>query len=328
MLVAIVLGVTACQPARLSFREPPRGRALKIAIARHPAYAPLVVMKERQMLERRLPETAIEWKVFGSIEAMGTALTDRGLDIGTGSPSAMLHLRARGVPVAALGGISRLPLGVVTTDPRIVRLTQLPLAPDIGLPSTSGAESLFLNSLSMRTLGDAVALDRRRRIEAPAMSLQRLASREGSTAVLPPPWLDVALAMPGARLVASSADAADGSSLATLAFTTDEIMDRQREAIPVFVETLVAATAATPRALGEIVDELFEDDDSNIDRQLAARALASDAVVFGTSLHGFGNLLDVATVAGALPDGVDRASLVVDQRRGGVGVTALSRDRR
>ena len=71
------------------------------------AYAPLLVMRERHMLEEALPGLSVEWKVLPTPEDVNEAVRDGGLDLGVGPPPAFLLAREAGLPVRLLCGTGR-----------------------------------------------------------------------------------------------------------------------------------------------------------------------------------------------------------------------------
>src|SRR5687768_15460254 len=62
------LGLAACQPARLVRRDPSRRLVLRINLHGSAAYAPLLLLRERRMLEEALPGLSVEWKVIPAAE--------------------------------------------------------------------------------------------------------------------------------------------------------------------------------------------------------------------------------------------------------------------
>jgi ABC-type nitrate/sulfonate/bicarbonate transport system substrate-binding protein len=151
-------GLAACQPARLVRRDPSRRPVLRINLYGSAAYAPLLIMRDRRLLEAALPGLAVEWKVIPSDEAVRQALQDGGLDIASGPPTAFLLAREAGLPVRIIGGVSALPCAVVGRN-GLHSLSALRPDDRVAIPEEAGMESVVLQLAALHELGDAHALD-------------------------------------------------------------------------------------------------------------------------------------------------------------------------
>jgi NitT/TauT family transport system substrate-binding protein len=151
-------GLAACQPVRLVRRDTSRRLVLRINVYGSAAYAPLLQMRERRLLEEAVPGLSVEWKTIPTADAVNDALRTGGLDLATGAPPAFLLAREAGLPVRLVGGVSALPCAVVGR-PGLRSLSGLRKGDRIAIPDDAGLEAAVLQLAALRELGDAGALD-------------------------------------------------------------------------------------------------------------------------------------------------------------------------
>jgi NitT/TauT family transport system substrate-binding protein len=152
------LGLAACQPARLVRRDPSRRLVVRINQYATAAYAPLLQLRERQMLEAALPGLTVEWKAIPSTDDVNEALRTGGLDLGVGPPTAFLLARDAGLPVRILSGIAALPCAVVGRA-GLRSLAGVRTIDRIAIPDHDSLEAVVLQLAALRELGDARALE-------------------------------------------------------------------------------------------------------------------------------------------------------------------------
>ena len=308
LLLAVAAVLAGCQPARAVGRggESATGQVLRINIQAGLAHAPLLVMQSRRLLERRVPGLSIEWKTISQPDLVYDALASGGLDIATGSPTAFLLGRERGLSVRVLAGVSELPVTVISGRAGVRSLRDLGAEDRIAVPSPDSHERTILRMAALRELGDARALDRlivsRPHVEALSALL---AGRELAAQVLVPPVLDRALASPGVRRLVEGAEVIGGASPYLLAFSTTAARSERPELFAALVDALREADrlaleepAETMRLQAE--GALAEGEEPRPAAAATARGLDRGDVRFSTAVRGLTRVAEFLRHAGQL----------------------------
>jgi len=251
-------GLAACQPARLVRRDPSRRLVLRINLYGSAAYAPLLVMRERRMLEEALPGLAVEWKAIPSADDVNEAVRAGGLDLGVGPPTAFLLAREAGLPVRLLCGVSALPCAVVGRA-GLRSLGGLKKSDKVAVPDQSSLEAAVLQLAALRELGDPAALDgnllERAHVEAlPALTL----GKDVAAHVAVTPFLELELEGTGPERLVDSRDLFGGLPTAALVFGLPSLRERAAPLLAAFTETLAEAarrTTADPLATARLLSE-------------------------------------------------------------------------
>lgn len=235
------VGVAACQPARLVRRDPSRRLVLRINVYGSAAYAPLLQLRERRMLEEALPGLAVEWKPIPDAEAVNEALGDGGLELGVGPPTAFLLAREAGLPVRLVCGVSALPCAVVGRA-GLRSLGELRSGDRIAVPNETSLEAAVLQLAALRELGDSRALDgnvlERSHAEAlPAMKL----GKDFATHVVVTPFLELELEGDGPERLVDSRDLFGGLPTTALVYGLPSLRQRAAPLLEAFTGALAEA---------------------------------------------------------------------------------------
>lgn len=270
---ASALGLAACQPARLVRRDPSRRLVLRVNLHGSAAYAPLLLMRERRMLESALPGLTVEWKVIPAPEDVNEALRVGGLDLGVGPPPWFLLAREAGLPVRLLCGVSALPCAVVGRA-GLRSLGSLRKGEKIAVPDLNGLEAAVLQLAALRELGDPRALDgnvvERAHVEAlPALAL----GKDFAAHVAISPFLELELEAAGPERLVDSRDLFGALPTTSLVYGLPSLRERAAPLLAAFTDTLADASRlvfadpvgaarlltegdelrATPERIGEIL---------------------------------------------------------------------------
>jgi NitT/TauT family transport system substrate-binding protein len=130
---------------------------VRINVYASAAFAPLLQVRERRLLEQALPGLSVEWKVIPAAEEVNEALRAGGVDIAVGAPTAFLLAREAGLPVRLVGGIGALPCAILGRS-GLRSLAGLRPADRIAVPDENSLEAAVLQLAALRELGDAQAL--------------------------------------------------------------------------------------------------------------------------------------------------------------------------
>lgn len=88
-------------------------------------YAPLIVLKEQQTLEKQFPNTTFSWKVLSSGAAVTTGVIAGDLQIGAGGTGPFLVGWAQGVDWKIVAGLDWGDLWLMAKDPSIKTVADL-----------------------------------------------------------------------------------------------------------------------------------------------------------------------------------------------------------
>ena len=224
-------------------------------------YAPLLQMRERRLLEEAIPGMWVEWKLIPDGEAVNEALRDGGIDIATGSPTALLLAREVGLGARVIGGISALPCAVVGR-PGLRSLAAIKPSDRIAVPEESSLEASVLRLAALRELGDARALDANLTYRLHTEALPALKQgREFAAHVTMTPFLELELDGAGPERLVDSRDLFSGLPTSALAYALPSLRDRAAPLVDAFTEALTesvrlvtADPVGTARLLSETED--------------------------------------------------------------------------
>lgn len=123
------------------------------------AYAPLQIMKEQKLLEKRLPGVTIRWKQFGGPTGIREGMLNGGIDFGFMGVAPVLIGIDNGMPWRYATGISSNQVAIVTSRPEMKSLRDATAQDRIAILSPACTQHVLLCMLARQQLGDAHALD-------------------------------------------------------------------------------------------------------------------------------------------------------------------------
>jgi len=254
-------GIVGCQPARLVRRDPSRRLVLRINTYNSAAYAPLLLMRERRLLEEALPGLAVEWKSIPSAQAVHQALQDGGLDIAAGPPTAFLLAREAGLPVRIVGGLAALPCAVVGRT-GLRSLSALRPGDRVAVPEEASLESAVLQLAALRELGDARALDANM-VFRPSLDVLPDLKQGGeiSAHVATTPYLELELEGTGPERLVDSRELFGGLPTTALVYAQPTIREQSMPLLETFTQALADAArlaAGDPFGSARLLTDLEE----------------------------------------------------------------------
>lgn len=123
------------------------------------AYAPLQIMKEKRILEEKLPGVAVNWKQFGGPTGIREGMLNGEIDFGFMGVSPVLIGIDNGMKWRYATGISSNQVAVVTSRKEVKTLRDLTEKDRIAILSPACTQHVLLSMLAKQQLGDAHALD-------------------------------------------------------------------------------------------------------------------------------------------------------------------------
>ncbi len=253
-------------------------------------------MRERELVQQRVPGLSVEWKVIPKTEAIHEALLTGGLDVAIGTATTFLQFRASGVPVRALAAVSELPTGIVTNRPAARSLRDLGPADRIAVPDAGDHLATIFRLAALREFGDARALDGLL-VSMPIVDgfAALRARRDVSAQALIAPYLEVAQDTTGLRRLDDPAAMPRVTTL--VAYMLPEFRERRRLLYDAFVDALAEAGPLVTAAPETTMKLLNERDDLDLSSLTLAAYLSRPGVVYGGDLRGLGDLARLLSLA-------------------------------
>ena len=136
------------------------GPPSKLTIAYQPGlgYAPLILMKELRVIEKKYPGTQVEWKVLASGTPITQGVITGEIHIGAVGTGPMLVAWARGVNWKIIAPLNLGDLWLMAKDPNIRTIADL-RGKRIATPTNTSIQAVMLRKMAQAKLGDPKALD-------------------------------------------------------------------------------------------------------------------------------------------------------------------------
>ena len=170
------------------------------------AYAPLLVMKEHGLLEKRLPGTKVEWQQCGGPTPIREGMLNGSITFGFMGISPVLIGIDNGMPWKYLTALSANRVAVIANRPDFKTLHDLNDDERIAILSPGCTQHILLSMLAKQQLGDARCLDNRLvSLSHPDAMNALLSGTEIAAHVTTPPYLEEELRQ-GMYLMADGED--------------------------------------------------------------------------------------------------------------------------
>lgn len=156
LAAAVLATFTAVAIAAQGDEGPPS----KITVAYQPGlgYAPLILMKQQKLIEKRYPGTKVEWKVLASGTPITNGVITGDIEIGAVGTGPFLVGYARGVNWKIIAPLNLGDLWLMAKDPNIKTIADLK-GKRIATPANTSNQAVVLRKMAQVKLGDAHALD-------------------------------------------------------------------------------------------------------------------------------------------------------------------------
>ncbi|MEL7564131.1 MAG: ABC transporter substrate-binding protein [Dehalobacterium sp.] len=123
------------------------------------AYAPLQVMQELKLLEKKAPDLTVSWVQLGNTAAIREGMLAGNVDVGFMAIPPFLIGWDKGMEWKIMSGLSSCPVGLVTKEERIKSLSDFSSDDRIVLPQPGSVQHILLSMACEKELGDAHKLD-------------------------------------------------------------------------------------------------------------------------------------------------------------------------
>jgi NitT/TauT family transport system substrate-binding protein len=161
VLAAVVAAAVVAAFAAVALAGPrAEGPPSKITIAYQPGlgYAPLILMKQDRLIEKKYPGTQVEWKVLASGTPITNGVISGDIEIGAVGTGPMLVGWARGVDWKIIAPLNLGDLWLMAKDPNIKTIADL-RGKRVATPTNTSIQAVVLRKMAQAKLGDPKALD-------------------------------------------------------------------------------------------------------------------------------------------------------------------------
>jgi NitT/TauT family transport system substrate-binding protein len=159
-VVAAAVLVVFTTVALAGARAPAQALPSKITIAYQPGlgYAPLIMMKQQRVIERRYPGTQVEWKVLASGTPITNGIISGDIQVGAVGTGPFLVGWARGLEWKVIAPLNLGDLWLMARDANIRTIGDL-RGKRIATPTNTSIQAVMLRKMAEVRLGNPKALD-------------------------------------------------------------------------------------------------------------------------------------------------------------------------
>lgn len=281
----ICCGLLLATPARVHGAASDAPPSVTIVYQYGYAYAPLIVMKTQEVLERQFPGTRFDWRVLANGAAIRTGMIANQIQIGAGGVAPFLIGWDRGVGWKLIGSLCDINLWLVARDPKVKSLRDIEAGRKIGMPSPDSIQAIVLRKAAQEQLGNAHALDANIVAIAHPLGVAALKNGELVAHLSNPPYQFEEVA-DGGHVILRSFDEFGASTLDSV-FATDAFERQFPGFVRRFYQDLVAATELIKRDPGRVAELLARDEGGKTPAEAYKRWITGAGTVFTTVPHGY-----------------------------------------
>lgn len=122
-------------------------------------YAPAIIMKEKKLLEDKIPGVQVEWKVMNSGAAINEGITAGEIDVAMMGTAPFIIGWDKGIPYKVYSAMSCQPMGLMTNDDTIQSLSDFSSEDKLAIVSYGSIQHIVLCMGAEKELGDMHSLD-------------------------------------------------------------------------------------------------------------------------------------------------------------------------
>ncbi|WP_018306905.1 ABC transporter substrate-binding protein [Desulfitobacterium hafniense] len=215
---------------------------IKIAEQYGLAYAPLQIMKEKQLIEKNLPEIEVSWRQLGNTTAIREAMLAGELDIGFMAIPPFLIGWDKGMDWKIACGLSTSPIGLVVNKDTIRSIRDFTKEDRIALPQPGSIQHILLSMACEKEWNDPKRLDNQLvTLDHPDGMNALLARSEISAHFTTPPYLFKELDEPGIHQILDGQEIMGEEFTFAVGVTTGKFYKEQPEVYGAFLKALEEA---------------------------------------------------------------------------------------
>ncbi|AGA70380.1 ABC-type nitrate/sulfonate/bicarbonate transport system, periplasmic component [Desulfitobacterium dichloroeliminans LMG P-21439] len=241
---------------------------IKIAEQYGLAYAPLQIMKEKQLLESKLPGIEVSWRQLGNTTAIREAMLAEELDVGFMAIPPFLIGWDKGMEWKIACGLSTTPIGLVVNKDSIQSIEDFTPEDRIALPQPGSIQHILLAMASDKLWGDSKRLDNQLvTLDHPDGMNALLARSEISAHFTTPPYLFMELEEPGIHQILDGKEVMGEDFTFSVGVTSEKFYEEQPAVYEAFLEALADALnfmESNPTETVEILAKAYQMDEAEL----------------------------------------------------------------
>lgn len=252
----------------------------QIAIAYQPSitYAPLMIVKYQEALEKQFPSITFRWRELANISTIQKQVLANKLHVVAGDTETFLIGRDNQINWKLLASLNHTDLWLVVNNSKIKSLKDFKPGIKIGVPSRNSIQAILLRQAAKKELGNSAALDNHI-IEIPHnLGLQALKNNKIAGHFTTPPFQFKEVEA-GGRVILKSADIFGEISTANL-FMKEDFYQKY----PNFAKALYSAVSKATKLLNEEPDKaakvLENEGRSKISRKQFKKWITNEALQY------------------------------------------------
>ncbi|MFW5999716.1 MAG: ABC transporter substrate-binding protein [Halanaerobiaceae bacterium] len=275
------------------------------------AYAPVNIMKQENLLEKRV-DAEIRWKKMANTAAIREAMLAGEVDIGFVAIPPFLIGRDKGMDWKIISGLSRSPLGLMTNREDINSLSDFTEEDRIALPQPGSIQHILLAMAAEKEFGEPDRFDDRLVTMAHPDGMNALLSRQEITAhFTSPPYIFKESEEEDIHQVLSGEEALGGEFSFIVGVGTEEFHDSQPGLYRDFVEALGQAVDYINDNPGEAAGLLTRDYD--LSREEIRKYITWPGMIYEREIRGLDKFAVFMREAGYIDFTAENSQLIWEE---------------
>ena len=261
----------------------------EVTIAYQPGlgYAPLLIAKEKGLVEAAMPDVKVNWQVLDSGAAIRDGVISGDVQIAASGAAPFLVGLDAGVEWKTLMAMDNMNLELMTTKDDVKSLADLE-GGKVAMPAPDSIQSVVLRKGAEEQLGDPKALDKTIVSLGHPEGLQALVSGQIDAHLTAPPF-QAQEAAEGARPLLDSYDLFGEHSFNSL-YATDAFVDGNQEFVDAFTDAIAEATALLNDEPKQAARLLADEAGGDTKPDALLEQITADDVTFTNTPVGFGEI--------------------------------------
>ncbi|WP_026894987.1 ABC transporter substrate-binding protein [Clostridiisalibacter paucivorans] len=295
--------------------KPPKSEDNTIVIAEQYglAYAPILIMKEKDILKDNIPDAKIEWaKVINTAAIREGMIADK-IDIGFMAIPPFLIGWDKGMDWKIACGLSSSPVELITYNEDIKNIGDLTSTDRIALPQPGSIQHILLSMASEKELGDPHKFDNQLVMMSHPDGMNALMGRQDITAhFTTPPYVYKELKEKDMHSILSAKDIMGEDFSFIVGATTEDFYNNKRELYQQFIESLeesIKYINENPEESAEIIALAFD-----IPEKEALEYLTNGGMKYHTKVKGLKDFSDFMNKQGYINKTIDNIDDVMWER--------------
>ncbi len=203
------------------------------------AYAPVQIMKDKELLENSTENVKIKWKKLANTAAIREAMLAGEVDIGFMAIPPFLIGKDKGMEWKIISGLSICPLGLMTYKESIKTLADISENDRIALPQPGSVQHILLAMAAKREFGNPARFDNQLVTMAHPDGMNALLSRKEITIhFTSPPYIFKESEEKGIHQILNGIEAFGGEFSFIVGVGTEDFYNNYPEVYRVFLQSL------------------------------------------------------------------------------------------